>query len=94
MMGHKMCFYGEIRLIIPKLSLLSLLIWSTLQRHAQIMKQQVIKNISLCGNGMDAWMTGDFTSLSTVFQSYQDEERLIMKGCVQWNLFTVEKNLP
>ena len=23
--------------------------------------------------------------LSTVFQSYQDNERLIMKGCVQWN---------
>ena len=28
-MGHKICFYGEIWLIIPKLSLLSLLIWST-----------------------------------------------------------------
>ena len=28
MMGHKICFYGEIWLIIPKLSLL-LLIWST-----------------------------------------------------------------
>ena len=29
MMGHKICFNGEIRLIIPKLSLLPLLIWST-----------------------------------------------------------------
>ena len=29
MMGHKICFYGEIWLIIPKLSLLLLLIWST-----------------------------------------------------------------
>ena len=28
-MGHKICFYGEIRLIIPKFSLLPLLIWST-----------------------------------------------------------------
>ena len=28
MMGHKVCFYGEILLIIPKLSLLPLLIWS------------------------------------------------------------------
>ena len=27
MMGHKMCFYGEIWLIIPKLFLLPLLIW-------------------------------------------------------------------
>ena len=26
-----------------------------------------------------------FTSFSTVFQSYQDDERLVMKGCVQWN---------
>ena len=30
-------------------------------------------------------MTCDFTSFSTAFQSYQDDERLIMKGCVQWN---------
>ena len=29
MMGHKICFYGEIRLIISKSSLLPLLIWST-----------------------------------------------------------------
>ena len=28
-MGHKICFNGEIWLIIPKLSLLPLLIWST-----------------------------------------------------------------
>ena len=33
----------------------------------------------------DGWMTCDFTSFSTVFQSYQDDGRLIMKGCVQWN---------
>ena len=29
MMGHKTCFHGEIWLIIPKLSLLPLLIWSS-----------------------------------------------------------------
>ena len=29
MMGHKICIYGEIWLITPKLSLLPLLIWST-----------------------------------------------------------------
>ena len=29
MMGHKICFSGEMWLIIPKLSLLPLLIWST-----------------------------------------------------------------
>ena len=30
-------------------------------------------------------MTCDFTSFSTVFMSYQDDERLIMKGRVKWN---------
>ena len=31
MMGHKICFYGKISTIIPKLSLLALLIWSSVQ---------------------------------------------------------------
>ena len=31
-------------------------------------------------------MTCDFTSFSTVFQSYQDDGQMIKKGCVQWNL--------
>ena len=31
------------------------------------------------------WMTFDVTSFSTVFQSYQGDERMIMKGCVEWN---------
>ena len=31
-------------------------------------------------------MTHYFTSFSTVFQSYQDNEMLIMKGCEQRNL--------
>ena len=30
-------------------------------------------------------MTSDFTSFSIVFQSYQGNGRLIMKGCVQWS---------
>ena len=32
MMGHKICFYGEIWIIIPKLSLLPLLILSTVKQ--------------------------------------------------------------
>ena len=36
--------------------------------------------------GMDGWMTSDFTYFSTVFQSYQDNEQMIMEGCMQWNL--------
>ena len=31
------------------------------------------------------WMTCNFTSFSTVFQSYQDDGRLITKGCEQQN---------
>ena len=34
---------------------------------------------------LDGWMNCDFTSFLTVLQSYQDDGRLIMKGCVQWN---------
>ena len=33
----------------------------------------------------DGWMTCDFTSFPTVYQSYQDNGQMIMKGCVQWN---------
>ena len=41
---------------------------------------------------MDGWMTCDCTSFTTVFQSYKDDERLIMKAYVQ--RFKVEKILP
>ena len=34
---------------------------------------------------MDVWMTCDFMTFSTVFQSYQEDGRIIMKDCVQWN---------
>ena len=34
---------------------------------------------------IDGWKTCNFTSVSTVFQSYQDNEWMIMKGCMQWN---------
>ena len=36
---------------------------------------------------MSGWMICDFRSFSTVFQSYQDDERLKIKSCVQWNPF-------
>ena len=41
-------------------------------------------SVTLTGR-MDGWMNCDFTSFSTVFQSYQDDGRLIMKECVQWS---------
>ena len=35
---------------------------------------------------MDGWMDDlQFYVFSTVFQSYQDDGQVIMKGCVQWN---------
>ena len=46
MMCHKICFYGDIWIIIPKLSLLLLLIWSTDNYLA-------INLVSLSQNGLD-----------------------------------------
>ena len=50
------------------------------------------KSVDFSGNGqlftnneMDGWTTCDFTSFLKVFQSYQDDVWMIMKGCVQWN---------
>ena len=34
---------------------------------------------------IDGWITCDFTSYLTVFQSYQNDVWMIMKDCVQWN---------
>ena len=42
----------------------------------------------------DGWMTCDFTSFSTVFQSYQDDMRMIMKAACNGAPFAVEKNSP
>ena len=39
-------------------------------------------------------MTYDFTFFSSVFQSYQKDERLIMNSYVQWNPVYGEKILP
>ena len=39
----------------------------------------------------DGWMTCDFTSFSTVFQSYQGIGQMIKEGCVQWNPISIEK---
>ena len=38
----------------------------------------IIKVVSI---SMDGWMTCDFTSFLTVFQSYQADVKMIMKGC-------------
>ena len=49
---------------------------------AKIMRFQVLL---IAVASMDGLMTCCFTTFSTVFQSYQDDECVIMKGCVQWN---------
>ena len=41
MMGHKICFYGELWLLIPKLSLLPLLIWSTDHIYQMVPKSSI-----------------------------------------------------
>ena len=49
---------------------------------------------------MDGWIDGrvicDFTSFSTAFQSYQDDEKLIMKAVamelrLRWRTFRLER---
>ena len=68
---HNKCLYADI-VVIPTLSPLPLLIWSSDLR----------------------FLTCDFTSFSTVFQSYQDDGWVIMKGCVQWTPFMAGKISP
>ena len=43
---------------------------------------------------MDGLMICDLTSFSTVFQSYQDDGQMIMKGLCNGILFTAEKISP
>ena len=35
--------------------------------------------------GINDWKTCCVTTFSTEFQSYQDDEWVIIKGCLQWN---------
>ena len=52
---------------------------------AQGAKKVEYGKYNLLASEMDGWVTCDFTPFSTVFQSYQDYGRMIMKDCVQWN---------
>ena len=47
----------------------------------------ILKHMTVCRalDKRDGWISCNFTSFSTVFQSYQENRRLIMKGCVQWS---------
>ena len=39
-------------------------------------------------------MACDFMFFLTVFQSYQADVKVVMKGCVQWNLIYLWKDFP
>ena len=54
-------------------------------RKAATSKCSVVDRNSEFHRGVEYWM-GDFgfTSFSTVFKLYQDNGRVIMKGCVLW----------
>ena len=43
-------------------------------------------------NIIDGFMAYDVTPFSTVFPSYSSDGRMIMKGCVEWNLVYGWKN--
>ena len=60
----------------------------TVQRCLKCQVALLLIWICSVGSGtsiIDGWMTCDFTSFLTVFQSYQENVWMIMKGCVQWN---------
>ena len=43
----------------------------------------------------DGWMICNFMSFSTVFESYQEDGQMIMKGCAQWNpVYSCEEYSP
>ena len=78
-MQSKMCLYGgknEIGTIA--FSDLPLVTYIVIYTNSTLLCTQSAVTITM----MNEWMMWDFTSFSTVFQLYQDDGRLIMKGCV------------
>ena len=55
MMGHKICFYGEIWLIIPKLSLLPLLMGNTARSLRLFWKGNAHSLVELQKTDLDIW---------------------------------------
>ena len=52
------------------------------------MQNIIVHNFCLANKNkisLDGWVTCDFMSCLTVFQSYQDDGRMMIKGCAQWN---------
>ena len=59
-----------------------------------LVKELIIPLLQWYDGWMGGWMTCNFTSFSIMFQSYQSDGRMIIKGCVQGTPFTVEKISP
>ena len=47
---------------------------------------EAIINIMIDKLQLVGWMNGDFTFFSRVFQSYQDDDGVILKGCVLYDI--------
>ena len=65
--------------IDPFVSLMGNFNWGPISRN------DIVSSLLIAVSRMDGLMTCCFTTFSTVFQSYQDDECVIMKGCVQCN---------
>ena len=79
--------YVTERLSSCKTSLFGLSTNMVAQSHNEqvLDKKMCFQVLLIAVTGMNGLMTCCFTTFSTVFQSYQDDECVIMKGCVQWN---------
>ena len=78
------------------LAILFVLLFFTQQYGTPLMPGELVERYNLdefiCHfRWMDGWMTCDFTSFSTVIQSYQDYGRMTIKECWLLNTFTVER---
>ena len=88
MIGRKICFNGEIWIIILKLSLLSLLIWSTkLSAHCQ--KTESNKN----NNAVKGYVVSIYRIYPAIRQGFVPLEQLQITKSVLWN-FAVIPVLP
>ena len=61
--------------LVGRLFILVSKVLVAIEMHLQIVQTQI----------MDEWIICGFTPFSTVLKSYQDDGRMIMKGCVQKN---------
>ena len=52
--------------------------WGPQHLHADV--------VSIFPHLSSSWLNCYYPTFSTVFQSYRDNGRVLMKGCVQWDL--------